>query len=153
MVYTKNAWRNCCGLLSVAVFSLSGCGTRTPHSLAQVVLKEQIADADDGLAEFVLCITVDSKDADSALLASLQDANKTVVPGSECVWVMDPSKGSYHRPSRRKAMLLDVSMLPSRQEVEYEARHSGKWGTFRTLQVTEEQGHWKVIKMLKDERA
>lgn len=35
-------------------------------------------------------------------------------------------------------MLLDVSMLPSRQEVEYEARHSGKWGTFRTLQVSEE---------------
>lgn len=50
-------------------------------------------------------------------------------------------------------MLLDVSMLPSRQEVEYEAGHSGESGTFRTLQGSEDHEHWKVIWMLNDERA
>jgi len=146
---TSLIWCSRITLLVLAIVLLGACSSATPDALAQTVLKQQLADID---ASFVLCIAVDSKDPDSVLLASLHEPDRVIVPASECVWVMG-AEGSYHQPSGKKAMLVNVAADRSRGEVQYEARYHGKWATYRTLKVSEEQGHWRVIEVLKDERA
>lgn len=125
---------------------LSGCHASTPNDLAQVVLMEEIGQLDGVRMGFVPCISVDSLDVDARILESLRKVYPNVVPGSECHWDIG---GSIHRPSGRKAMLVNVFGYKRSGEIELEARHHGKFGTMKTLQVRRESAGWRIVATLK----
>lgn len=130
---------------------VSGCERPTPPELAQVVLWKALEKIP---ADFVVCVSIDDHDADVAALRSAIDRPvQTLVPASECEWVRDVSKGSYHRASGKKAVLLDIKSNPSRTEVDVVARHSGLWGTTSKLKVSDDGGMWRILEVLKEEHA
>jgi hypothetical protein len=127
---------------------LSACQVSIPRDLARAVLLEELGQLDGVRAGFVLCVSVDSVDADAGTLALLRKVYPDVVRGSECQWMMDTSKGSFHRTSGRPAMLVNVFGYKRSGEIEFEARHHGKWGTMKTLQVRHESSGWRVVATL-----
>ena len=125
---------------------LCGCQASTPNDLAQTVLMEEIGQLDGVRMGFVPCLSVDSIDIDAQTLESLRRVYPNVVPGSECQWDMS---GSFHKASGRKAMLVNVFGYKRSGEIELEARHHGKFGTMKTLQVRRESSGWIIVATLK----
>lgn len=108
-----NSLRHCEPLALAAVDTsharspvLTGCTAAVPDDLARTVLLEELP-REEGIARegFLACVAVDSQDANANLLAALQDAHIEAVPASQCQW---ENTGSYHRTSKRKAMLVNV---------------------------------------------
>lgn len=137
-------------VLCTVVAMAGGCARPTPPELAQLVLRQELEKIP---AEFVVCVAIDDHDADAAMLRDLGQPNRTLVPASECEWVRDVSKGSYHRASGKKAMLLSVTSNASRTEADVVARHSGLWATTTKLKVSESGGAWRIVSVLKEEHA
>jgi hypothetical protein len=136
--------------IGIFLMLVGGCSTTTPDSLAELVLREMM---DEIPSDFVACVSIDGLDADETLLRTLRGSTRVVVPASECVWVLDANKGSYEKASGRKAMLINARVNLARDEVEYIARHHGRWATMITLRVKEEQGRWKIMEVIKYEEA
>lgn len=125
--------------LSIA---LPACSAGTPVDLAKLAILAEMRDAP---GDSVLCISVDRADASPQLLGALAKAGRKFVPASECVYVMDTNRGSYHRPSGQSATLIDVTANASRTEVKYVSKHHGKWGMGVTLKVKQIDGHWRIV--------
>ena len=96
--------------LFILALVLNGCTASVPSEVAAVVLRDQLRQV-EAIDEFVACVSVDGNDADERTLELLRTVHRDVVPGSECEWVLDVSKGSVHKPSGRKAMLVNVFRL------------------------------------------
>lgn len=79
--------------LAVAIVAVvaAGCARSTPSALADVVFRRELAQLS---AEFVPCVSVDGKDADTKLLDDIRKLRPNVVLGSECIYDFG---GSYHR--------------------------------------------------------
>lgn len=75
----------------------------------------------------------------------LSNTGRSFVPASECTYVMDVSKGSYHQGTGREAILIDVESSITRSEVKYVSRHNGRWGVRVTLRVKQDDGKWRVV--------
>jgi hypothetical protein len=128
--------------IGVPLYIAAGYARSTPRALADVVFRRELAHVP---AEFVPCLSVDGKDADTALLDGIRKLRPDVVLGSECTYDIG---GSYHQASSRKAMLMDIRCLSS-TEVEYIGRHDGKWGDFITLEVREGANGWEVLRVIR----
>jgi hypothetical protein len=76
-----------------------------------------------------------------------------LVPASECEWVRDVSKGSFHRGSGKKAMLLSLTSNSSRTKVDIVARHSGLLATTTKLKVSSNGGTRRIVEVLQEEHA
>jgi hypothetical protein len=137
-------------ILCTVMVMAGGCVKSTPPELAQLVLRQELKKIP---ADFVVCVAIDDRDADTAALRGLGQSNRTLVPASECEWVRDISKGSYHRASGKKAMLLSVKSNASRTSVDVVARHSGLWATTTKLKVSDSGGAWRIVDVLKEEHA
>jgi hypothetical protein len=127
-------------------FLLSACSSSTPAELSELVLRTEIPEIPE---DFVVCVSVDERDATESLLSRLRSSTRVVVPASECEWVLDTTKGSFHRASGRKAMLVDVSANLHRDEVEYVGRHHGMWAVRLTLKVKVDNGSWRIVDTIK----
>jgi hypothetical protein len=125
-----------------ALMSLPTCSTGTPADLAELAIRAELRDAP---GDSVLCISVDGADAPTPLLHDLAKTGRKFVPASECVYVMDTNRGSYHRPSGQSATLIDVTANASRTEVKYVSEHHGKWGMSVTLKVKQMDGQWRIV--------
>jgi len=125
---------------------LTGCTAAVPDDLARTVLLEELPQ-EEGIARegFVACVAVDDQDANANLLAALRDAHIEAVPASECQW---ENSGSYHRVSKRKAMLVNVYGYKTAGTVEFETRHHVKYATMKTLEVKREPASWKIVRTL-----
>lgn len=136
-------------LLAVVAAVLVGCTTGVPDDLALTVLLEELP-KEEGIAHegFLPCVAVEDRDADAKLLRALHDARIEAVPASECQWVMDGS-GSYHRATKRKATLVNVHGYKRAGTIEFEARHHGKYGSMKTLEVARGPSGWKIVKTLR----
>ena len=129
-------------LALAAAFVLPACSAGMPAELAEVAILEEM----NGIPkDFVSCVSVNGKDADPDLLNRLSKTDRSFVPASECTYVMDVSKGSYHQGTGRKAILIDVESNITRSEVKYVSRHNGKWGVRVTLRVKQDDGKWRVV--------
>ena len=120
----------------------------TPDTLALLILNSESSMR----APAVLCVAVDGKDPSANVLAGLQRPSRTVVPASQCVRVANPASGSYHRPSGAKAFLLDVSGFrqgADAAQIRFNAFHSAKSATSKTLEVHQENGAWEIVRMLR----
>jgi hypothetical protein len=135
-------------LVVALFFCANACIAAVPPDLAGVVLKSQLSKLEGGDA-FVFCISIDGKDPDEKTLKLIREMPRDVVAGSECTWLLDVSKGSYQNSTGRKAMLVDVFNYRATGEVEFEARHHGKWTVMKTLKVRKEPSGWKVVGTLK----
>jgi hypothetical protein len=131
---------------------LAGCTPRVPADLALSVLVQELPNVDGIKQGFLPCVAIESRDADAKTLAALRDAHIPAVAASDCQWEMSGS-GTFHRASGRKAMLVNVSGYTRSGTVEFEARHDGKYATFKTLQVQRGPAGWKIVKTLKFEMA
>jgi hypothetical protein len=91
---------------------------------------------------------VDGRDADHTLLNQLSArTGKTFVPASQCERVMDSGKGSFHRPTGKQAVIIEISSNFDMTKVKYSSYHHGKWAQEATLEVTKENGHWKILRV------
>lgn len=137
----------------VSAVVLSACTAGVPDDLARAVLVHELPSI-DGIANegFLACVAVESHDVDTETLAALRAVHVEAVPASECQWVMD-GRGSYHRASKRKAMLVNVFGYERAGTIELEARHHGKYATMRTLKVAHESSGWKVVRTLQETMA
>jgi hypothetical protein len=135
----------CLAVAAVALVA-AGCARSTPSALADVVFRRELAQVP---GDFVPCLSMDGRDADTKLLADIRKLRPDAVLGSECTYEL---RGSYHRASGRKAMLMDIKRL-SHTEVEYIGRHGGKWADFITLEVREGADGWEVLRVIKHEAA
>lgn len=125
-----------------SLITLPACSTGgTPEDLAELAIRAEMRDAPD---DSVLCISVDKADAAPQLLHALAKTGRKFVPASECVYVMDTNRGSYHRPSNQSATLIDVTANVSKTEVKYVSKHHGKWGMGVTLKVKQIDGQWRI---------
>jgi hypothetical protein len=139
-------------LATIPTVVLAACTAEVPHDLARTVLMEELPRV-DGIAQGLLaCVAIESRDADSQTISALQNAGVAAVPVSECEWRMD-DRGSFHRSSGRKAMLVNVHGYKRIGTVELEARHHGRYATMKALEVTRGSGGWKIVKTLKHEMA
>ena len=136
------------GILGILVALLCGCQASIPRDLARAVLLEELPQLDGVRAGFILCVSVESVDLDAETLAMLRKVYPDVVRGSECQWRMDTSKGSFHIASGRPAMLVNVFGYKRNGEIEFEARHHGKWATMKILRVRQEASGWRVVATL-----
>jgi len=123
---------------------LTGCTASVPDDLARTVLLEELP-LEEGIFHdgFLACVAVDDRDANAKLLAALRDAHIDAVPASECQW--DPA-GSYHRVSRRKALLVNVHGYKRAGTVEFETSHHMKYATRKTLEVARGSSGWKIVR-------
>lgn len=137
-------------VLCTIVMTTGGCVRSTPLELAQVVLRQELKKIP---ADFVVCVAIDDRDAATAVLRGLGQSNRELVPASECEWVRDINKGSYHRASGKKAMLISVRSNASRTNVDVVARHSGLWATTTKLKVSGNGNTWRIVEVLKEEHA
>lgn len=135
-----------CGLALI----LSACQPRTPDGLALTVLLEEIGQLDGVVMGFIPCVSIDSVDADATALATLRKKYPEVVPASECQYEMS---GAFHKTSHRRAMLVNVFGYKQSGEIELEARHAGRFGTSKTLQVKRAPSGWKIVATLRFEMA
>lgn len=117
--------------------------------VARAVFASEIANADTP----VVCLAVDGKDAPDALIGPLQAPTRAVVPASHCERVADEDQGSYHRASRREAMLMEVSAFrpsaPDAGQIEFSAYHHRLWASYKTLEVKRVNGTWQVARVIK----
>jgi hypothetical protein len=137
-------------MLCCLMLLLGACQPRTPDDLALTVLLEEIGQLDGVVMGFIPCISIDSADADASALITLRKRYPEVVRGSECQYAMD---GAFHKTSHRKAILVNVFGYKRSGEIELEARHAGKFGTSKTLQVRREPSGWKIVRTLRFEMA
>jgi hypothetical protein len=110
------------------------------------VLLEELPQEEGIVREgFLACVAVENRDADPKLLAALRGAHLDAVPASECQWDMS---GSFHRASKRKAMLVKVYGYKRTGTIEFEALHGGKYGTMKTLEVARGSAGWRIVRIL-----
>ena len=133
-------------LLILGAMGLVGCTTGVPDELARTVLVQELPSVEGIAGEaFLACVAIDSRDADAEMLKVLRDANIDAVAGSECQWSLG---GSFHRASGRKAVLVNVYGYKRKGTIEFEARHHGKYGTFKTFEVVRGPSGWKIVRTL-----
>jgi hypothetical protein len=102
----------------------------------------------DNPRDAISCVTVDGRDADHTLLNQLSaSTRKTFVPASECERVMDPRKGSFHRPTGKQAVIIEIRSNHVMTKVKYRSYHHGKWAQEATLEVNKEDGQWKIVRV------
>jgi hypothetical protein len=133
--------------LSAAIATaLVGCTAGLPDDLARTVLLEELPQ-EEGIVHdgFLACVAVENRDAGPELLAALREAHLDSVPASQCQWDM---RGSFHRASKRKAMLVKVYGYKRAGTIEFEALHAGKYGTMKTLEVTRVSSGWRIVRVL-----
>lgn len=121
----------------------------TPLALAQAVFAAEIRPADVRVA----CLTIDGRDAPESMLPVLTRPNLAVAPGSSCVRVAAEGTGSYSRSSRSPAVLVDISGFrrtsADTAEVRYSAYRHRMRATYKTLQVQQIGGQWRIVRTLK----
>jgi hypothetical protein len=134
------------GVLLLVLAAAPPAGPEIPTQVAELVLAAQI---DENPDDFVLCIKISGSDAPPQVLAKLQRVGRTIVPGSECRWVVQPDRGSYHKKSKRPAYILDLAhpkwISPSSLTVEVESQHHGKWANGRTVELALVSGQWRIV--------
>jgi len=126
-----------------------------PRELAALVVRSEYPESGKYFelpANAAICISVDGRDADEKLLASLRGLATSVVPLSRCVYVADPRDGSYEIGSRRPAVLIKVVMLGPDQ-VQYSSYRHLKWGTNVILKVHKAGEAWRIDSVLTREVA
>ncbi|TZF88502.1 hypothetical protein [Cognatilysobacter lacus] len=122
----------------------------TPPALAVAVLQKELGEIDMPVA----CLAVDRRDAPLRVRAGLRTPpSLTVVAASDCQRIPDEERGSVHRGSGRKAMMVDLENFrassPDAGSIEYTAYHHRMWAKYKTLEVKRIGGQWRVTRALK----
>lgn len=120
-----------------------------PGALARAVFINQIAATDAGVA----CLTIDGKDAPTALIETLARPGLAVVPGSHCVRVATEGSGSYARATHSPALLVEINGFrtaePGIGQVQFSAYRHRMRATYKTLEVRQVNGQWRIGRTLK----
>ncbi len=121
----------------------------TPVALAQAVFAAEIQPGDAKVA----CLTIDGRDAPEALMPALTRPNLAVAPGSSCVRVAAEGSGSYSRSNRSPAVLVDIDGFrrtsADTAEIRYSAYRHRMRATYKTLEVRQVGGQWRIVRTLK----
>lgn len=133
----------------VAAPPFDGTVSATLLPVARAVFASELADVRIPL----VCLSIDGKDAPQAMIESLASDAVAVVPASDCVRLADEDRGSFHRQSRREAMLLNVDAFrpsaPDAVQVEFTAYHHRLFGSYKTLEVKRVDGIWQVTRVIR----
>ncbi|TWH99062.1 hypothetical protein IP90_03241 [Luteimonas cucumeris] len=120
-----------------------------PESLARAIFVNQIAATDAQVA----CLTIDGKDASPALIETLARPNLDVVPGSHCVRVATEGSGSYARASHSPALLVEINGFRrgtgDSGQIQFSAYRHRMRATYKTLEVQQTDGQWRIVRVLK----
>lgn len=121
----------------------------TPITLAQAVFAAEIRPGDARVA----CLTIDGRDAPESLMPALTRPNLAVAPGSSCVRVAAEGAGSYSRNSRSPAVLVDIDGFrrtsADTAQIRYSAYRHRMRATYKTLEVRQIGGQWRIVRTLK----
>ncbi|HEY5850807.1 MAG TPA: hypothetical protein VIT62_08610 [Lysobacter sp.] len=135
---------------------LDGSAAAIPQPLAAAVLTQELPKA----RLDVLCLAVDGKDAPASLVTAMQRPGQQVVPRSQCVRNPDDEVGSQQRATGAPALIVDVrAFRPQKRDadndgaitgvIEYSAYHHRLSATYKTLEVQQVDGGWKVVRTLR----
>jgi hypothetical protein len=120
----------------------------TPADLAEFLIYDAIATLPQ---KAMMCASVDGTDPPAALLQLLQQHDTRIVPASECVYVMNATRASFHKPTGRTAFFVEVSAFSTLSDgthkIKTAIRHHGKWADYKTLEVAKQMGGWTVVKV------
>jgi len=121
----------------------------TPPALVQAIFAAEIKPADARVA----CLTIDGRDAPESLMPALTRSGLAVAPGSSCVRVAAEGMGSYSRSSRSPAVLVDIDGFrrtsADTAEIRYSAYRHRMRATYKTLEVRQIGGEWRIVRTLK----
>ncbi|HEY5805731.1 MAG TPA: hypothetical protein VIT90_18800 [Lysobacter sp.] len=135
---------------------LDGSTAAIPQPLAAAVLARELPRA----RMDVLCLAIDGKDAPASLVTAMQRPGQSVVPRSQCVRNPDDEVGSQQRGTGAPALIVDVrAFRPQKRDadndgaitgvIEYSAYHHRLSATYKTLEVQQADGGWKVVRTLR----
>ncbi len=135
---------------------LDGSTAAIPQPLAAAVFAHELPKA----RLDVLCLAVDGKDAPETLVTALQQPGRRVVARSECVRNADDEIGSQQRATGAPALIVDVqNFRPQKRDaahdgaitgvLEYNAYHHRMSASYKTLEVQQVDGGWKVVRTIK----
>jgi hypothetical protein len=119
-----------------------------PDALVQAIFDKEIVAADARVA----CLTVDGRDPSPALIEKLARPQLAVVPGSHCVRVASEGSGSYTRATHSPALLVELNgfrTTPEGSQVQYSAYRHRLRATYKTLEVRQVGGQWRIVRTLK----
>ena len=123
----------------------------TPPEVARLVLNREI---DGAPANVVLCIKVDGHDPTAEMLAALHRKDRTIVAASECRYVKDVERGSYHIKTKRPAHFLSVSdpewQSPTALQVQALESYHGLWARHWIVGLVSVDGKWQITTFHED---
>ncbi len=133
----------------VAAPPFDGTIASTLLPVARAVFASEIA----GARLPVVCLSIDGQDAPQPMIRALEVEGVVLVAGSQCERVADEDTGSYHRPTGREALLMDVSTFrpsaPDVGQLEFTAYHHRLFGAYKTLEVRRVDDRWQVTRVLR----
>ncbi len=133
----------------VAAPPFDGTVSATLLPVARAVFASELGDVRIPL----VCLSIDGKDAPQAMIESLATDAVAVVPASDCVRLSDEDRGSFHRQSRREALLLNVDSFrpsaPDVAQIEFSAYHHRLFGSYKTLELQRVDGVWQVTRVIR----
>ena len=101
--------------------------------------------------EFVLRVNVVRKSVSADLLGKLQRARRTIASGTECRWVVNRSRRTFHIKAKRPASILNLAnpkwLTPTSLILEVTTSHYGLWGAGRTLELVNTDGTWSIVRV------
>ena len=132
------------GVVKIAA-SLSAPVEKIPEAIQEAILSQEIA---RGVNNLVVCVGVAGARASTELLHRLSESGTMVVDASECVEVMDTSKGSYHEPTKKAAIFFRIGHLEwidgTHAMVGFQSYHDGLYAEGVTMSVELINGNWVV---------
>ena len=126
-----------------------GTPAATLPGVAAAVYRLEMADAQLP----VLCLGIDGRDANAALVDAVARKPFITVPASHCRRIADSERGSVFPPSGQPALILEVSdfrpSAPDAGTVQVSAYHHQMYGSYKTLEVRHVDGAWQVTRTLR----
>lgn len=120
-----------------------------PDALVRMVFEKEIVARDAK----VVCLSIDGSDAPLPLIEKLIRPGLAVVPGSSCVRVAAEGSGSYARTSNSPALLVEINgfrtAADGTTQVQYSAYRHRLRATYKTLEVRQVGGQWRIVRTLK----
>ena len=99
----------------------------------------------------MLRVDVVRKSVSADLLCNFQRARRTIASGTECRWVVNRSRSTFHIKSNRPASILNLAnpnwLTPTSLTLEVTTSHYGLWGAGRTLELVNTDGSWRIVRV------
>jgi len=133
--------------LAAAVLATSSAARSTlpiPEDVQIAAFRSELVSNKD----LVRCLQTNGVDPKRSVLEAATLPDTIVVPGSACVRVMDPRRGSFHRSTGKPAVFLSMGAFrridDSVSELHIVSYRHGKWAEGATLTLKRTADGWSV---------